>query len=449
MMLEYEGVFFVSWLIKLVIFQQISYSKFRLRYLVLVPTLLTLIEYYNYDVVFWGEILFLPLITIFLKFKERWNWLQSIFYCFFTLTIFDILSSLSSIYFQFLFRVTEDILDKNIWMDWIPILLTFPVYIIFFKIFRINIKLLSKEVKNDKFSAVIKIFTITMIIYYLSSYILSSLPTLEYAGLLTPIDDIYYKRIVIFTYVSIFLGFLFYIQYIIKENINLEVQKVKDSQIESISKYSNHIESLYREVRNFRHDYTNLLVSLNESIKNRDIDGVERIYNSVLKESDKSFYNSQYDIAKLVNLKNLAMKSVVSAKMIEAQNKGIGISVEIEKLIDIPSSIELIDFLKILSIFLDNALEATIESDAPYISFIYFQEDNQKFLIIENTIRQNKVNTKDIFKYSYSTKGDSRGIGLSNVSGIISENKKVSLKTYSENYRFTQELIFEEKSSRH
>lgn len=66
-MLEYEGVFFVSWLIKLVIFQQISYSKFRLRYLVLVPTLLTLIEYYNYDVVFWGEILFLPLITIFQK----------------------------------------------------------------------------------------------------------------------------------------------------------------------------------------------------------------------------------------------------------------------------------------------------------------------------------------------------------------------------------------------
>lgn len=207
MTLEFEGVFFVSWLIRLVIFQQISYSKFKLPYLFLIPALLTLIEYYNYDVVFWGEILFLPLITIFLKFKERWNWLQSIFYCFFTLTIFDLFSSLSSIYFQFLFRVTEDILDKNIWMDWIPILLTFPVYIIFFKIFRINIKLLSKEVKNDKFSVVIKIFTITMIIYYLSSYILSSLPTLEYAGLLTPIDDIYYKRIVIFTYVSIFLGF--------------------------------------------------------------------------------------------------------------------------------------------------------------------------------------------------------------------------------------------------
>ncbi len=439
MTLEFEGVFFVSWLIRLVIFQQISYSKFKLPYLFLIPALLTLIEYYNYDVVFWGEILFLPLITIFLKFKERWNWLQSIFYCFFTLTIFDLFSSLSSIYFQFLFRVTEDILDKNIWMDWIPILLTFPVYIIFFKIFRINIKLLSKEVKNDKFSVVIKIFTITMIIYYLSSYILSSLPTLEYAGLLTPIDDIYYKRIVIFTYVSIFLGFLFYIQYIIKENINLEVQKVKDSQIESISKYSNHIESLYREVRSFRHDYTNLLVSLNESIKNRDIDGVERIYNSVLKESDKSFYDSQYDIAKLVNLKNLAMKSVVSAKLIEAQNRGIDVSVEIAEPIGTPQ-IDLVDFITILSVFLDNAIEAAVNAESPRISFTYFQENENKILVIYNTTADYKIPTKNIFQYGVSTKGEGRGIGLSNVKQILSKYPKVTLETKSIDHEFTHEL---------
>lgn len=443
MTLEFEGVFFVSWLIRLVIFQQISYSKFKLPYLFLIPALLTLIEYYNYDVVFWGEILFLPLITIFLKFKERWNWLQSIFYCFFTLTIFDLFSSLSSIYFQFLFRVTEDILDKNIWMDWIPILLTFPVYIIFFKIFRINIKLLSKEVKNDKFSVVIKIFTITMIIYYLSSYILSSLPTLEYAGLLTPIDDIYYKRIVIFTYVSIFLGFLFYIQYIIKENINLEVQKVKDSQIESISKYSNHIESLYKEVRSFRHDYTNILVSLNESIKKRDIDGVERIYNAVLKESDKSFYNSQYDIAKLVHLKNLAMKSVVSAKLIEAQNRGIDVSVEIAEPIGTPQ-IDLVDFITILSVFLDNAIEAAVNAESPRISFTYFQENENKILVIYNTTADYKIPTKNIFQYGVSTKGEGRGIGLSNVKQILSKYPKVTLETKSIDHEFTHELKMHE-----
>lgn len=443
MTLEFEGVFFVSWLIRLVIFQQISYSKFKLPYLFLIPALLTLIEYYNYDVVFWGEILFLPLITIFLKFKERWNWLQSIFYCFFTLTIFDLFSSLSSIYFQFLFRVTEDILDKNIWMDWIPILLTFPVYIIFFKIFRINIKLLSKEVKNDKFSVVIKIFTITMIIYYLSSYILSSLPTLEYAGLLTPIDDIYYKRIVIFTYVSIFLGFLFYIQYIIKENINLEVQKVKDSQIESISKYSNHIESLYKEVRSFRHDYTNILVSLNESIKKRDMDGVERIYNAVLKESDKSFYNSQYDIAKLVHLKNLAMKSVVSAKLIEAQNRGIDVSVEIAEPIGTPQ-IDLVDFITILSVFLDNAIEAAVNAESPRISFTYFQENENKILVIYNTTADYKIPTKNIFQYGVSTKGEGRGIGLSNVKQILSKYPKVTLETKSIDHEFTHELKMHE-----
>lgn len=440
MTLEFEGVFFVSWLIRLVIFQQISYSKFKLPYLFLIPALLTLIEYYYYDVVFWGEILFLPSITFFLKSRERWNWLQYIFYCFFTLTIFDMLSSLSSIYFQFLFRVSEEVLDKNIWMDWIPILLTFPVYIIFFKIFRINIELLSQEVRNNKFSMVVKIFSITMIIYYLLSYILSSIPTLEYAGLFPiQIDDIYYKRIVIFSYVPIFLGFLFYIQHIIKENINIEIQKMKDSQIDSISKYSNHIESLYKEVRSFRHDYTNILVSLNESIKKRDIDEVERIYNAVLKESDKSFYNSQYDIAKLVHLKNLAMKSVVSAKLIEAQNRGIDVSVEIAEPIG-TSQIDLVDFITILSVFLDNAIEAAVNAEAPRISFTYFQENENKILVIYNTTADYKIHTKNIFQYGVSTKGEGRGIGLSNVKQILSKYPKVTLETKSLDHEFTHEL---------
>ena len=445
MTLEFEGVFFVSWLIRLVIFQQISYSKFKLPYLFLIPALLTLIEYYYYDVVFWGEIVFLPSITFFLKSRERWNWLQYIFYCFFTLTIFDMLSSLSSIYFQFLFRVSEEVLDKNIWMDWIPILLTFPVYIIFFKIFRINIELLSQEVRNNKFSMVVKIFSITMIIYYLLSYILSSIPTLEYAGLFpTHIDDIYYKRIVIFSYIPIFLGFLFYIQHIIKENINIEIQKMKDSQIDSISKYSNHIESLYKEVRSFRHDYTNILVSLNESIKKRDMDGVERIYNAVLKESDKSFYNSQYDIAKLVHLKNLAMKSVVSAKLIEAQNRGIDVSVEIAEPIGTPQ-IDLVDFITILSVFLDNAIEATLLSKDPEINIAIFSHNDRFYFIVENKTREESVNRNNIFKNGFSTKGEERGIGLYKVTQILDKYPSASIRTQSFSYVFRQTIEIQKK----
>ena len=159
----------------------------------------------------------------------------------------------------------------------------------------------------------------------------------------------------------------------------------------------------------------------------------------MLKESDKSFYNSQYDIAKLVNLKNLAMKSVVSAKLIEAQNKGIDVSVEIAEPIGVPK-IDLVDFITILSIFLDNAIEATIASESPRINFAYFQENENKILVIQNSTDACKINTKNIFQYGISTKGGDRGIGLSNVKQILSKYPKVILDTKSIDYEFTHEL---------
>ena len=384
--------------------------------------------------------------TIYLiKTKKHWSWVQSLFYCFFTLAIYEIFSSLSSLYFQFVFKIPETTLENNVWLDWIPTLSSFPLYVLFLKLVRIDLNTLSREIENNKLTKIVNLFTMTMILYYTSSYILLSIPTLEHAGWISfNIEDIYINRVIIYSYFPIFLGFLLYIQYLVKENINRELEKIKDSQISSMSIYSEHIESLYKEIKSFRHDYTNILVSLNESIKNRDIDGIESIYDSVLLDSDKTFYNTHYDIANLVNLEDLAMKSIVSAKMFEAQSKGIRLSIEIEKVIKAPASIDSIDLLKLLAIFLDNAIEASLESASPELSFVYFQEENRKIMIIENSTKQERINTKAIFNYGYSTKGNGRGIGLANVYEILSTYSRVYLKTYSNEYKFRQELVFED-----
>ena len=445
MKLEYEGVFFIGWVIRFVIFQQVSDYRFKRIYLFTIPIIFTFVEYFFYDVVFWCEFFFLPIIVLFIKTKKHWSWVQSLFYCFFTLAIYEIFSSLSSLYFQFVFKISETTLENNVWLDWIPTLLSFPLYVLFLKLVRIDLNTLSREIKNNKLTKIVNLFTMTMILYYTSSYILLSIPTLEHAGWISfNIEDIYINRVIIYSYFPIFLGFLLYIQYLVKENINRELEKIKDSQISSMSIYSEHIESLYKEIKSFRHDYTNILVSLNESIKNRDIDGIESIYNSVLLDSDKTFYNTHYDIANLVNLEDLAMKSIVSAKMFEAQSKGIRLSIEIEKVIKAPASIDSIDLLKLLAIFLDNAIEASLESASPELSFVYFQEENRKIMIIENSTKQERINTKAIFNYGYSTKGNGRGIGLANVYEILSTYSRVYLKTYSNEYKFRQELVFED-----
>ena len=50
------------------------------------------------------------------------------------------------------------------------------------------------------------------------------------------------------------------------------------------------------------------------------------------------------------------------------------------------------------------------------------------------------IHSDTIFKKGFSTKGENRGLGLSNVQNIISHYPNVSLRTISHDHSFRQEL---------
>ncbi|MFM0842511.1 sensor histidine kinase [Streptococcus suis] len=234
---------------------------------------------------------------------------------------------------------------------------------------------------------------------------------------------------------------MLYLNYQKKEKQDKEIQELKDKQLTDLGRYSRHVESLYKEIRSFRHDYTNILISLNEAIKEEDIVAIRTIYSEVIADSDRKFYDGKYDIARLSNIQNPAVKSLLSSKMLEAQKKGIAISVEVDAEIE-PPDLELIEFITILSILLDNAIDAAKQCANGNIVFAYFQEDDRKIVVVENTTVEDKVATNHIFKYGHSTKGDNRGIGLANVKAILDNYPKFSISTNSSNHRFVQELVF-------
>ena len=68
---------------------------------------------------------------------------------------------------------------------------------------------------------------------------------------------------------------LLYLNAISKEKLEKEIIKQKDTQLYELSSYSHHVESLYEEIRGFRHDYINILTSLKLGIDNQDIDAVK------------------------------------------------------------------------------------------------------------------------------------------------------------------------------
>ena len=242
-------------------------------------------------------------------------------------------------------------------------------------------------------------------------------------------------------YIILFFIMLLYVNATSKEKLEQEIVAQKDRQLKELSNYSHHVESLYSEIRSFRHDYLNILTSLKLGIENQDLPAIQRIYEDVLEESGKSFYDKKFDIARLSNIKNDAVKSVLSAKLLEAQNKGIDISVEVEEPID-DFQIEILDFITILSILCDNAIEASQKAQQKKLSVALIKGERTLILVMENTTEAEKVDVTHLFERGVSTKGEGRGLGLYNVQQILDRYPKCSISTKSANYQFSQTITF-------
>ncbi|MFM0584864.1 GHKL domain-containing protein [Streptococcus suis] len=435
----YDALFFIDILIRLYIFQQISGFKIEKKKRITIAVIITLASILLSSTFQLWEPFSLLLIVSFLK--TDWNKTQKIFYCLLPFVIGDMFQRIIGLYLRFIFDIDIVTLNSSPLFNILLTLLLVPFYTIFFKGLGIESKNLQVDTLNQDFKKVFIGLNVFFITYFL---IIRSMIQLEIAienGLNLKIDTYFIRTNVLLIYFILFTVSMLYLNYQKKEKQALEIQELKDKQLTDLGRYSRHVESLYKEIRSFRHDYTNILISLNEAIKEEDIVAIRTIYSEVIADSDRKFYDGKYDIARLSNIQNPAVKSLLSSKMLEAQKKGIAISVEVDAEIE-PPALELIEFITILSILLDNAIDAAEQCVNGNIVFAYFQEYDRKIIVVENTTVEDKVSTSHIFEYGHSTKGDNRGIGLANVKTILDNYPKFSISTNSSNHRFVQELVF-------
>lgn len=296
-----------------------------------------------------------------------------------------------------------------------------------------NFEILNKQQNPRENRKIIIFLNISMLIYYLLVQIFS------YLEVMYRIDALLYRELVVVIYIIIFLISLNILDRNLRERIQQQLSEQRELQLRNMSDYSQHIEELYNELRSFRHDYINILKSLKLGIDTHDLSAIEQIYNQVLKDSGQALNQSKYDLGRLSNIHNDALKSVLSAKFLEAQSKGIEIGLEVPQEIK-PQGMELLDFITIVSILADNAMEAAVETSHPVVSFAFLEQEGRQIFIVENTIKEFSIHSDTIFKKGFSTKGENRGLGLSNVQNIISHYPNVSLRTISHDHSFRQEL---------
>lgn len=179
------------------------------------------------------------------------------------------------------------------------------------------------------------------------------------------------RHLILVFYLLFFMGIIKKLDTYLKDKLHERLNQEQDLRYREMERYSRHIEELYKEVRSFRHDYTNLLTSLRLGIEEEDMEQIKEIYDSVLKDSIEKLQDNKYDLGRLVNVRDRALKSLLAGKFIKARDKNIVFNVEVPEEIQV-EGMSLLDFLTVVSILCDNAIEASVEACQPHVSIAFF-----------------------------------------------------------------------------
>lgn len=242
----------------------------------------------------------------------------------------------------------------------------------------------------------------------------------------------------------VFLTFLSFVSLIGYFGINIfsltRVMKLTltTRKLESAEAYNNTLQILHDNVRGFKHDFDNIVTIIGGYIKTNDMDGLKSYYSQL--EDDCQKVNNLYILnPSIVN--NDGVYNLITKKYNEAESKGI--KVNISFLLDLSTlNMKIYEFSRILGILLDNAIEASSNSEEKVINLTFRNDTKNKrqLIIIENSYSNKNVNTDKIFEKGITEKENHNGLGLWEVRKIISKNNQVNLYTTNDEKLFTQQL---------
>ncbi|SET72647.1 sensor histidine kinase [Lacrimispora sphenoides] len=225
-----------------------------------------------------------------------------------------------------------------------------------------------------------------------------------------------------------------------KITMSEQAYKHRMAQFENLRTYTDRLENSYGVMRKFKHDYMNILITMSGFIKENDMNGLKDYYEDRILPISRAFTESDTKLGALSNIKNTALKSLLSSKFVYMMEVGIKTEIELTEPID-DLNMDCLDLSRILGIFLDNAMEAAIETKEKGVRFCMFYKEKDLHLIIQNTALPPTFAISELRSHEISTKGENRGIGLFNVDMILKNYENTIWNTTYEEPNFTQELI--------
>ena len=263
-----------------------------------------------------------------------------------------------------------------------------------------------------------------------------------YINIMTIDQENFYESVqnnlaMFFIYLALLAISIFVVLYLAFKQYKIQQ---REQEMRNFESYVTSLEQINQDMRKFKHDYVNILSSLRTFIDDKNYDGLHTYFYDHILEANHHEQLNQQAMMMLNNLKINSLKGLLTTKILQAHSHQVPFYIEIvEEISDIP--IDPIILNRMVGILLDNAIEAAREVENREVRVAFIDMNEAILFVVSNTFdeRQN-LKIHEIYQEGFSTKGENRGLGLSNLRQMKNSLTNVNLNTKISTPYFVQEI---------
>lgn len=207
-------------------------------------------------------------------------------------------------------------------------------------------------------------------------------------------------------------------------------KRIAAYQRELIETHYQEVETMYKQIRGWRHDYRNHIQTMKVLVANGDMDAI-KIYLDEL-DTDLSMVDTT------VKTGNAMADAILNSKISLAKSKEIKVKVDAH--IPVKLKMSELDLCVIIGNLFDNAMEASmaLPKEQRVIRVYMDMKNTQLYISFTNFTASKKM--KKIGNKFFTTKGEGHGFGLVRIDNIV-ERLDGYLSRNSEDGAFTTEIL--------
>ena len=166
---------------------------------------------------------------------------------------------------------------------------------------------------------------------------------------------------------------------------------------------------------------------------------IDKLIDTKIKDDEKIMYETSI-------IPSGGLRAVIYSKLLIMKDKKIKSSLHVDKKVrevDISEYGEefVLDLCKVISIYMDNAIEATSKSRKKEILIQLYLDSEDRFKISITNTYTGGIEISKLEVKGYSTKGEGRGYGLALASEILNKHKNVENDKKIDKTTFTQTIV--------